>query len=68
VTELNGDYGEYFIRLVYTLLKRGVEIREIGYRSPQRLYGLSKTSPDLFTLILKGIKYIKTVITLNFSL
>lgn len=53
-----GDYGEYFIELMYFLDRQGVTIRELSYDSPPRKSGYSKTGTNIFKLMRRGIKYI----------
>ncbi len=55
---LTGDYGEYFIALVYHLSRAGVPIVEIPYESPPRVWGESKTGSSLPQLVRRGIKYL----------
>jgi dolichol-phosphate mannosyltransferase len=55
---LTGDYGEYFIELVFYLTRRGVDIREVYYESPPRLHGESKTGANLLPLMRRGVKYL----------
>ncbi|HYQ04307.1 MAG TPA: glycosyltransferase [Polyangiaceae bacterium] len=55
---LTGDYGEYFIELVYYLNRHGVDLREVYYESPPRLSGESKTGANLPRLMRRGAKYL----------
>ena len=55
---LTGDYGEYFIELVFYLTRRGVDLREVYYESPPRLSGESKTGASLLPLTRRGVKYL----------
>jgi len=55
---LTGDYGEYFIELVFYLTRRGVDMREVYYESPPRLSGESKTGASLVPLMRRGVKYL----------
>jgi len=55
---LTGDYGEYFIELMYYLTRRGVDLREIYYESPPRHSGESKTGASLLPLMRRGVKYL----------
>ncbi|MBY0470289.1 glycosyltransferase [bacterium] len=55
---LVGDYGEYFIELVYYLSRTGVKIFEIPYESPARQWGESKTGASLGLLMRRGMKYL----------
>ncbi len=56
--ELTGDYGEYFIELMYYLTRRGVDLREVYYESPPRMSGESKTGSSLIPLLRRGVKYL----------
>jgi dolichol-phosphate mannosyltransferase len=62
---LIGDYGEYFIELVYFLNKRKVTIREIPFVSPPRDWGVSKTGTNLPKLMKRGVKYLWLTIRLR---
>ena len=55
---LVGDYGEYFIELMYFLSRQGVKITEIPYISPARVWGESKTGASLGLLFRRGLKYL----------
>jgi dolichol-phosphate mannosyltransferase len=55
---LTGDYGEYFIELVFYLTRRGVDLREVYYDSPPRFSGESKTGASLLPLLRRGVKYL----------
>ena len=55
---LTGDYGEYFIELMYYLTRRGVDLQEVYYESPPRKSGESKTGANLFLLTRRGVKYL----------
>tara|TARA_X000000950_G_scaffold180425_1_gene218837 strand:+ start:1087 stop:1911 length:825 start_codon:yes stop_codon:yes gene_type:complete len=52
-------YGEYFIYLVTDLIKKDILITEIGYICETRVFGESKTAPNIFKLIKRGLPYIK---------
>jgi len=56
--QLTGDYGEYFIELVFYLTRRGVDLREVYYESPPRFSGESKTGASLVPLLRRGVKYL----------
>ncbi len=64
---LTGDYGEYFIELMYYLTRRGVDLKEIYYESPPRMSGESKTGSSLLPLMRRGVKYIWLVSRLMLS-
>jgi len=55
---LTGDYGEYFIELVFYLTRRGVDMREVYYESPPRHSGESKTGASVGPLMRRGVKYL----------
>jgi dolichol-phosphate mannosyltransferase len=55
---LTGDYGEYFIELMFYLSRRGVDLKEVYYESPPRHAGESKTGANLFLLTRRGVKYL----------
>lgn len=63
---LRGDYGEYFMDLIYRCLKRGHKVIEIPYLCLPRQYGQSKTGSNLFDYSRRGIKYILTALRLRF--
>jgi dolichol-phosphate mannosyltransferase len=62
--DLVGDYGEYFIELLYFLERNGVQVKEVPYESPPRVWGESKTGTTIFKLAQRGIKYISVVLRL----
>tara|TARA_X000000368_G_scaffold41010_1_gene29697 strand:- start:31512 stop:32321 length:810 start_codon:yes stop_codon:yes gene_type:complete len=51
-------YGEYFIYLINDLLKRKIDIVEVGYICKTRIHGESKTASSISQLIKRGIPYI----------
>ena len=55
---LRGDYGEYFIELMYYLARRGVDVKEVYFESPPRHWGESKTGASYGMLIRRGVKYL----------
>jgi len=61
---LRGDYGEYFIDLIFRLKQAGAQIKEIGYINISRTRGDSKTATNWFGFFRRGIKYIITLLTL----
>jgi len=65
--DLTGDYGEYFIELMYYLTRRGVDLREVYYESPPRHSGESKTGASLLPLLRRGVKYLWLVSRLMLS-
>ena len=56
------NYGEYFLYLISDLMIKNKRIIEIGYYCKPRVYGKSKTSNNLMTLIRLGLPYIKAAI------
>ena len=58
----DANYGDYFIFLVLSLMKRNIEIKEIGYVCLTRIAGYSKTSNSILDLFKKGLPYIKVAI------
>ena len=55
----NKDYGEYFIYLIGSLIKKNLSIKEVGYICETRLHGYSKTGSGIIKFIIRGIPYIK---------
>ncbi len=64
---LRGDYGEYFIDLIYRAIKKGYKVVEIPYICIPRKYGVSKTGTNFFQYLKRGLKYIATTLRLRFS-
>tara|TARA_Y100000389_G_scaffold134411_1_gene131866 strand:- start:4588 stop:5379 length:792 start_codon:yes stop_codon:yes gene_type:complete len=58
----NANYGDYFIFLVLSLMRRNIELKEIGYVCLTRIAGYSKTSNSMVDLFKKGLPYIKVAI------
>ena len=60
--QLTGDYGEYFIALIYHLIKRrNAVVVEVPYILTPRRYGESKTATELWGFFTRGQKYLRTV-------
>lgn len=55
-------YGEYFIYLIGDLIKKKIKIIEVGYICGTRLFGETKTAPNLRVLYIRGKAYIKAAI------
>jgi len=55
---LKGDYGEYFIDLLFKLKKSKAKIKEIPYISINRVHGKSKTADNILGFFKRGKKYI----------
>lgn len=64
--ELEGDYGEYFIKLIFDLKKKGIGIKEIPYRNVDRKKGKSKTASNFLGFFKRGYKYLWTIFKLAF--
>jgi len=62
---LRGDYGEYFIDLIYRAYKRGYRIKEIPYQCLPRRSGESKTATHLWGYLSRGRKYLATIVRLR---
>lgn len=58
----DANYGDYFIFLVLSLMRRNIELKEIGYICLTRVAGYSKTSNSITDLFKKGLPYIKIAI------
>lgn len=65
--QLQGDYGEYYIRLMYHLATRGYNFKELPYRLEFRAAGYSKTTTGVAGFLVKGARYLWTVVGLRFS-
>ena len=61
---LVGDYGEYFVELMYRLVRSGYRLGEIPYTLGVRERGESKSSGSYRGLFAKGKKYLRVVFTL----
>ncbi|MDH3349002.1 MAG: glycosyltransferase [Desulfobulbaceae bacterium] len=59
-----GDYGEYFIEVLYFIDRMGIKIMELPYQSPPRTSGESKTGTTIFKLMRRGVKYLILTIRL----
>jgi dolichol-phosphate mannosyltransferase len=65
---LRGDYGEYFIELIYRAYKKGYRIKEIPYRCVPRRSGHSKTATHFWGYMKRGRKYLTTIIRLRLGM
>jgi dolichol-phosphate mannosyltransferase len=54
---LEGDYGEYFISLIYFCIKNKLKIKQMSYKEFFRRSGKSKTGSNILHFIKRGIKY-----------
>lgn len=61
---LRGDYGEYFMDLMYRAILRGHRYKEVPFTSPPRRSGVSKTGTTFRQLFRRGTKYVWTLIRL----
>ncbi|MFA5554643.1 MAG: glycosyltransferase [Phycisphaerae bacterium] len=64
---LKGDYGEFFIEMMYRLLKKGYKVIEVPYELIPRQQGQSKTATNIFGFFKRGFKYVFCVLKLRFS-
>lgn len=65
---LHGDYGEYFIDFIYRVLRDGsYRVCELPYVMLPRRSGESKTGSSLIQYLMRGRKYIWTVLRLRFG-
>jgi dolichol-phosphate mannosyltransferase len=62
--KLTGDYGEYCIDMIVNFKRKGYKIIEIPYVCKPRNKGESKTASNLFGFIIRGRKYILTIVKL----
>ena len=56
------SYGEYFVYLMTDLMKKNVNIQELGYICETRIHGESKTASSLVQLFRRGVPYIKAAV------
>lgn len=64
--KLEGNYGEYFMYLLYYAIKSGYKVTEIPYTLTPRRRGISKTAENYFGLIWNGVKYLFAVFWIIF--
>lgn len=64
--QLTGDYGEYFIDMMYRLLREGYKVTEVPYNLTPRTRGESKTATNVLGFFTKGIKYVHFILRLKF--
>lgn len=62
---LSGNYGEYFIDLMYRAMLGGAKVIEIPYVNLPRRAGESKTGADVFTLVRLGLPYLGKIVQLR---
>lgn len=63
--DLRGDYGEYFIDLMYRAIQAGYRCIEIPYVCLPRREGVSKTGTNLWQYLKRGRKYVTTALGLR---
>ena len=61
---LRGDYGEYCIDLLGRAVRAGYSVREVPYVCVPRTAGESKTGANLLDYLVKGRKYVATIVAL----
>ena len=59
---LRGDYGEYFIDLIYRAILLGCRCVEIPYVNVPRRAGESKTGSSFIVLFRRGLPYLGTIV------
>lgn len=59
---LEGEHGEYFIRLMSDLLRTGARVVELPYRFAPRRSGESKSAQGVLDLIRKGFRYLRVAL------
>lgn len=64
---LHGDYGEYFIELVYKIVRSKYKICELPYQAPARVHGESKTGSGFLSFAQRGVHYITIAICLRWE-
>jgi dolichol-phosphate mannosyltransferase len=62
---LRGDYGEYFIDLIFRAVCAGQRVIELPYRNEPRAAGESKTGTNVFDYARRGLKYIWFLVKLR---
>jgi dolichol-phosphate mannosyltransferase len=63
---LRGDYGEYFIDFMYRILRdKRYRVCELPYIMQPRRSGESKTGSNLLHFLMRGRKYLSTIVRLR---
>jgi dolichol-phosphate mannosyltransferase len=65
--KLRGDYGEYFIDLIYRAIRSGYHVCELPYFAQPRRSGESKTGSSLGQYLRRGRKYLSAVARLRWE-
>ncbi|MDO8648425.1 MAG: polyprenol monophosphomannose synthase [Candidatus Peregrinibacteria bacterium] len=55
---LRGEYGEYFMELIYRALQSGYSFAEVPFISPPRKWGQTKTGTTFPQLFRRGLPYL----------
>lgn len=64
--KLRGDYGEYFVDFIFRVLKKEKYlVCELPFVAPPRKTGESKTGKNIYDYLMRGRKYILTVVRLR---
>lgn len=64
---LRGDYGEYFMDLIYRALRAGHRVVEVPYVIVPRQHGVSKTATGFAGSLRRGRKYVRTALALRWA-
>jgi dolichol-phosphate mannosyltransferase len=62
---LQGDYGEYFIALVYRAYRKGFRVTEVPYVCQPRRSGVSKTAVNWTGYFTRGWNYVRLIMRLR---
>lgn len=63
--QLQGDYGEYCIDMLYRAKQAGCTIVEVPYVCVPRMAGESKTAQNAWGYLKRGVNYVKTLFRLR---
>lgn len=64
---LRGDYGEYFMDLIFRALRSGARVLEVPCVMVPRERGTSKTASDVGGYVRRGAKYVAAALRLRWS-
>jgi dolichol-phosphate mannosyltransferase len=64
---LRGDYGEYFIDLVYRAIRSRRRVLELPFRNEPRAAGESKTGTSVWDYLRRGRYYLSTLLRIRFG-
>jgi len=62
---LRGEYGEYFIDMMYRLIRKGYSFKEIPYTCRPRKAGVSKTATNIRGFFSRGANYLWFILKLR---